>query len=498
MLNLKPPSSDLISHDEVQIFRTKFISDTHSIQVDQAMLKFPSISNTVLQLKNTLAPINRLPPEILTPILTLPGSERNLINSTAVCKYWRRTLVSTPNLWKNILCSRDAEWHTISPHVNAYFERSGSFPVVVQIPARDSRLLSPHTDRISGLTLFIGTQTDLTQIARHLSKPAPLLESINLHTSLEDHRGLVLPPGFYQNFLSSATTLNISGAVLSPGPCQLSKLTAFTLNTLVTFPASNTLLDILEQMPFLQVFKTTLRRTYLWDPIPWDRVVTLPRLEQITIITEEARPSPVPNQILLALRLPSARRVLLLSTYASCAPQIPILPLSFEYQLPHFTLTPNASAAFDPGSNTIRFLGSDGSELTVRITLSKIHPFVRSVFGGTPFNSVRQLSLFFRSSSFTVDTLFFIWLIRSMEGLQSLRMEQNTAGPLTWWIKYPRQVEICPALTSLIVLDLDFDAAKQCVEQLKGIRERAGVPIAEVEVRYQKVCVTDDDLHFSF
>lgn len=155
--------------------------------------KLSSISTSVFQLKNSFAPINRLPPEILALIPTFRKRERDLIRAVAVCKYWRRTLISTHNLWNDIIYSERADRNITAPRVNAYFERSGSVPVKVQIPAHTSRFLSPYTERISWLRMFIGHPSNLDEIAKRLWKRAPLLERLCLRVKDWDQPTLVTP-----------------------------------------------------------------------------------------------------------------------------------------------------------------------------------------------------------------------------------------------------------------------------------------------------------------
>ena len=440
------------------------------------MLKLPSISIGLRQLKNSLVPINRLPPEILALVSAFRESEEDLMSATAVCKYWRSTLVSTPNLWNNIVCGRDVA----IPLVHMYFERSRTVPVVVQIHARSSRLLSPHTERISGLTMFIENLQDLHDIAEHLSKPAPLLHTITLRFAHRDRHSLTLPPGFFEVFLSSTKALTLHGRVLSPGPCELSRLTKFTLESDLSSATSADLLDSLEQIPLLQVFKALLRRRGQLDRVPGDRVVTLPRLEEISITIDENLFRPVASPILPSLRLPSARNVFLQSIGACGAPLTPILPLSFEDRLPSLNVVPKASVALNKEKNGTVFYGLGDSTFTLCTNSDTPYAFTLPTFGGLPFNSVRRLRVSFRSS--TVDTSFFVNILRSMKGLECLKLKQNTVGPLGCWIGLDDQAGICPALSTLTIIDADFHTAKGCVEVLEQVRNRAGVPIANVEI----------------
>ena len=218
-----------------------------------------SITANVYQLKNSLVPINHLPPELLTLVPTFRESERDLINATAVCRRWGTTFVSTPNLWTNIVCSEKAKPEAIIPHVRTYLKRSGAVPVSVQIPAHASRLLSSSTGRISSLRMFLGHQSCFTEIVKYFSKPAPLLEAMSLHVTDCGPTNLALPPTLFEEILPSVKMLAIYGSTLSPGPYEFSQLTVFILETPAIFSVpSAALLDTLERMPLLQYFRARL------------------------------------------------------------------------------------------------------------------------------------------------------------------------------------------------------------------------------------------------
>lgn len=452
-------------------------------EISRAETKLAFISISLRGLKNSFAPINRLPPEMLTLIQTFRESEKTLTNATAVCRYWRGTLISAPNLWNNIVCSEEASQDTVGTRVHTYFERSGSVPVSVRIHARASRFLSPHTERISRLVVVIDEQSDLSEIGEHLSKSAPLLQKLTLRLKQWRLQDLALPPGFFSAFLSSARTLNLCGAILSPGPCQLSKLTEFTLQSLLGNVTPTILLDTLEQMPLLRVFEAVLTCVDYLDPIPWDRVVTLPHLEEIMITINENRFTPTANPILPALCLPSARKVTLQSINARGAPSTPILPLLFKERLPNWTVTQRASAALDEGRNGIEFLGLNHSKLTLCANSNAPYAFTPLTYGGMPFESVRTLRVSFRSP--TVDTVFFTHLLLSMKGLEWLQLKYSAVGPLDWWASEVDQARICPALSTLIIIDAS-PGARTRVDELTRARERAGVAIANVEIRHSE------------
>jgi len=342
--------------------------------------------------------------------------------------------------------------------------------------------------------MFLDHPSNLDEMAEHLSKPAPLLETATL--CVRDRGSyqpvLVLPPSFFEACLSSVRTLTLQGATLSPGSCNLSQLTKFTLETnFVTSVPSVVLLDALERMPLLRLFKTELYYAMPPTAIPENRVVTLPYLEDITITTDEHPLTPFTSPILPVLRLPSAHRITMRSTNTSGTHSTPILPLSFEERLPSLRATPEVSVTLGRGFD-IEFFGLDQSKLALSVGSVTPFLFTRSMFGGAPFDSVRKLHVGFPSSTVNVES--FIAILRAMRRLEYLEMEQNTVVPLAHWIDWEERdpAGTCPALITLTVIEANLDEATRRVQRFKEVRIRAGVPIARVEIRYGWNYYTDD------
>lgn len=441
------------------------------------MPKLLSISTGVRQLKNSFVPINRLPPEVLGLIPTFRKSERDLISASAVCAHWRRTLISTPELWNKIICSRRENPEVVVPRVEAYLKRSGSVPLEVNIHDHASQFLSSHTERILSLRMFLGQTSNLHEIANHFSKPALLLQTMSLHVTDADRAILHLPSTFFETFLSSVRKLTVRGAILSPGPCKLSQLTKFTLKTRLNRLSSVVLLDILEEMPLLQFLEAELNCSDRREPIPGNRVITLSNLEEVAIATDEDFCAPLASPILPALCLPSVRRINMHSVRAVGFPSTPILPPSFEERLPRLSVIPEVSITFGKGFK-IKLFGSHQSRLT--LSTNPALRFLETTFGGTPFDTVRKLHVRFRRPG--GDFAFFFGMLRAMERLERLEMKQNTAGPLAYWTAGDERVGICPALITLVITDAKLDEAEHRIRELQQARERAGIPIPHVEV----------------
>ena len=406
--------------------------------------------------------------------------ERDLVNATAVCKRWRRTLIFTPTLWNKIIYSKYADPRVIAPRVQTYLERSGSVPLEVQIHINAFRLFYPHTERISSLEIFLDHKSYLYGVAQHISKSAPLLETMTVHATGRDSPKL--SPIFFEALHISVRALNVRGVILAPGPSKFSQITNFTLETRLQRFTTTALLDLIGEMPLLRFLEARIDCASLQDHKPEKRVITLLHLEEVTITTDEGSRVPLPSPIIPALCLPSVRRVNMGLIGARGAPRTPFLPPAFEVRLPALSTTPKVSLTVYEGFN-IEFFGSDQSRLTLHINSPQPFAFSKAIFGGTPFDSVLKLYVRFQRS-WTTDLPFFFGMLQAMERLEYLEMKQNTTQPLVFWaMVQDDRTLICPALTTLIVTDTDFDEVRFYVEELQEARERAGLPIARVEVR---------------
>ena len=216
------------------------------------------------------------------------------------------------------------------------------------------------------------------------------------------------------------------------------------------------------------------------DIIPGSRVVTLPRLEQITVTTDLEPLAPLTIPILPALCLPRTHRVSIRSARTRGSSGAPILPLSFEERLPALSATPLVSVTLS-NKFKLKFFGPGRPELTLSVGLRMGFTFTQSTFGGTPFGSVRKLHACFPTHS--MGSASFIAMLRPMRELERLEMEIATGPPLTYWAEADDQAGICPALMTLTVTVFYIGEAVPCVQKLEQARKRASVPIACVEIR---------------
>jgi hypothetical protein len=152
--------------------------------------------------RNKLAPINRIPPEILS--LVPDFLDQDATGLTHVCQYWREVFVSQSSLWTHFDCVDEDK-------TRVYLERSKSSPIRLQL-VRDNGL-SPSDpffqitrQAIGRLKILYaqGTPEHLQDITAELSHSAPLLRTLVIHGGCESQpeRSPVLTPTLFNGDLS--------------------------------------------------------------------------------------------------------------------------------------------------------------------------------------------------------------------------------------------------------------------------------------------------------
>ncbi|KAF9789194.1 hypothetical protein BJ322DRAFT_1041462 [Thelephora terrestris] len=204
--------------------------------------------------KNGFAPINRLPPEILTTIPHFSDGRRRhrvTIALTHVCRAWREIFISRPSLWTD-LCWKGAE------KARTYIERSKSSPVNVTLSLNGK--LSPHhiffqviprtTGRLKSLTMH-GPSEYPKDVADHLSNPEPLLECLEMNKFTTPISGL------FAGDLSSLRNLRLSHLNIELSWRNMTNLTSVRLHTISPPIPVAQLLDCFEGAPLLRTIRLT-------------------------------------------------------------------------------------------------------------------------------------------------------------------------------------------------------------------------------------------------
>ena len=240
----------------------------------------------VRSMKNTFAPISRVPQEILSLIPDYCNPDGELVALTHVCRGWREQFISRSSLWTTLQCTNVEQTHV-------YLERSGASPLDIWLYEKehprflnDAFLLTiPHLDRLKSLALC-GSSNDAFQLTEYFSSPAPLLEDLELHFTCTETP--VIWDAIFGGNLSSLRELRLSGVITSLTWTNLSNLTTFALRQVPSDKISVTqLLNFFEHAPLL-------RKIQLWGAFPNSsnappgRIVPLPHLKFLTIVAQPA------------------------------------------------------------------------------------------------------------------------------------------------------------------------------------------------------------------
>jgi hypothetical protein len=430
-------------------------------------------------LQNSFVPVNRLPPEVLSLIPASLHSKRDLINATAVCRYWRNTLLSSPNLWCDVDCpgSRGPlHEHMFREHL----ERSREVPLNLRLTSvRYLPDLTPHLARFSALAIELAAPEQVGMIAAYFSHPAPILRRLSISAVPSwDEAGLSIPSDLFGGDFASLRSLRIRGFSTLIMPQHFPHLTRFDFQTyrFTTFE-TDVMLEVLEHMPSLEVLHVKFCPAH--DPplssTPILRSVTLPKLKEVELSLEDL--DPILPPLLSALTLPSAEKITI-----DTLPLVGglVLPSSFKGQLPNFAETPVIDICLGPKIFRILFHGLRGSRLLFTARWITRFRFWRGSFCGTPFHSVRKMAVTVEGLHCELDQYFFD-LLQAMERLECLEMRGQCTWVLGLWsAKSPEaQRSICPSLRSLVIVkEINYSVSGPLAE-LVTARRSHGVPLVE-------------------
>ena len=275
----------------------------------------------LLSLKNSLAPINRIPPEVLSLIPDHfdeeDNSDRDLITLTHVCHRWRNTLTSRPSLWTKLDLMNVDKTRT-------YIQRSHLSPLQVNlINYQHIRYLEdafslfiPHIHRLKNL--FV--QADVLPVAFNRFRcPTPHLKVLNI--DLQCQPAAILDSALFGGDLTSLHQLSLKGNITNLPWKTLANLRGFLFAP--RHPVQVTqLLDFFDFAPLLQTIKLTNSFASISDAPP-ERIVHLHNLNRLSILAEDNPPPTLLNH----LYIPTGASVeLQLSSYGEGSPLLDYFP----------------------------------------------------------------------------------------------------------------------------------------------------------------------------
>ena len=251
----------------------------------------------VRSLKNLTAPVNRIPPEVLSLIPDYSDygqAHQDLIALTHVCRRWRDILISRPSLW-TLLEFLDVD------RTRTYIERSRTSPLDIFLEQEYGRtylddafsLVIPHVNWVKILQICTDFLPDALQ---HFRCRTPLLES--LHIEIIDPHSPVLDSMLFNGDLSSLRALSLYRVTTLLPWNNLANLTFLYLESCTSRDDFATrLLDLFDSAPLLEKL-TLINSTPKSSGVPPRRMVPPPRLRKF-IITARPAPSIILNHLFI-------------------------------------------------------------------------------------------------------------------------------------------------------------------------------------------------------
>jgi hypothetical protein len=243
------------------------------------------VLSLVRSMKNTFAPINRIPQEVLSLIPKHCDTDEVLITATHVCRGWREQFISHSSLWTTLDCA------TVN-QTRAYLERSKTSPLDICLGGKgrapflnDAFLLTvPHLGRLRSLSVT-ASSIKLVELIKHfLHCRAPLLEELKICSTSTSPPSI--PAVIFDGNLSSLRKLYLDGALTNLPWRNLSNLTTFYFHRVPSNEVSVTqLLDFFEQVPALRDIRSKDAFPDSSDA-PHRRIVSLPHLDSLCIIAQ--------------------------------------------------------------------------------------------------------------------------------------------------------------------------------------------------------------------
>ena len=283
-------------------------------------------------MRNTFAPINRIPPDVLSLIPDYWGhrAEKDTIVLTHVCHGWREIFTSRSSLWTHLDC-RSTE------KTRVYIERSRSHPLEISLTrskcisyCNDALLIAvPHIGRLGSLTISVPSNT-LSHLFVYFPFPAPFLKELKIDLDIpSNHTGPdpVIPSTIFPDHLSPLHKLSLSGVVTDLPWRNLSNLTVFEFRHVphtVDPLFMGQLLDFLESAPLLR--KISLRDSIPNSfTVPPGRAISLLDLEKLIV-----HGLPAHSTFLNHLHIPTGASLDLRFSFSAGGPLIPVcLPNNF-------------------------------------------------------------------------------------------------------------------------------------------------------------------------
>ena len=203
----------------------------------------------VRSLKNSFAPINRIPPEVLSLIPDYfheDDMDEGLLDLTHTCRGWREVFISHSSLWTKLNFANLDETRTLIQHSKSslkfHLEDTKASPFNDHLFS----LAIPHLHKLKSLTIFAGIESE---VFNYFHYHAPLLEELNIH--VPGPQKLSFGNELFSGDLSSLRKLSLVRITTSLPWKNLANLQVFALGCSTLGYDITQLLDFFESTPLL-------------------------------------------------------------------------------------------------------------------------------------------------------------------------------------------------------------------------------------------------------
>ncbi|KAF9782902.1 hypothetical protein BJ322DRAFT_1073218 [Thelephora terrestris] len=482
--DLQPPLSQLLDVIEGRLDSIAgTLSETDvktAAQINDAISRMPTIFRRMKNIKNRLAPVNRIPPETLAHVATFFAKERDLVNATAVCRHWRETLLSFPRLWRNAGGN--------SPEIKAYIERSKSTPLDVSLLYPSFvEFVIPHASRLAGLTVRLVKSSNFSQIAERLRNPLPMLHTFRVTVIPPHPHALEFPPDLDNPFLSQTKKLELRGISTFLGPQSFPNVTELVLHTIryVSTPMDR-FLRTFEQLPSLERVSITFHASLYTNED--HRVVTLSHVQEmsLSVFADHVTDAHLPD-ILQYLRLPK-----LTSLCVQSLPRLtyyrPIFPhTTFREHLPNLAQLPELQVNIGMSSDEVTFRSPSGATLKYLAgPLSDYESHESRIWRQLPLRTVRRLTVNMGHQLIGSEFDWLSRLLQDLEFLEHLELGGECGEGLRWLCGEMTQDRMHSGVETLTVRCGEHERPQAL--KLKRLADAAGVTTT-------LICASDPRVH---
>ena len=206
-----------------------------------------------------------------------------------MCRYWRESIISAPENWTLVsLCSRNLAALTLERSKAAPLHLCVHRPWVADHEAMFCDLITPYVQNIETLGFWdLITIEDLIRVLPNFPQSTPNLRSLELYHEDDESQWdpSTDPFEFFPNALTSLTLYEIP---LYPSFLKLRTLTKLSLHYYMIHVPPDYLLDFLEENRSLESVDLKIDFEEFPVHVPRRRVVTMDRLQRLSITFWEA------------------------------------------------------------------------------------------------------------------------------------------------------------------------------------------------------------------